>query len=177
MEHDQQFFVILDHFLSFYPSNNSKAQNFEKWKIHMDTPIIIHMCTINIHMCTINDNHIIYGLEIWSVTNRKNLLSSWTLAFYPCNNPENQNFEKKCKKPQEILSTCYAQHRWQSHDTWFLKHRAQQTEVLVTLDNFLPFYPMTQKINILTKRLEIPLFYKGVPKILIIFLRYDVWNM
>ena len=104
------------------------------------------------------------------------VIFDFCLAFYPCNNPENQNFEKKCKKPQEILSACYAQHRWQSHDTWFLKHRAQQTEVLVILDNFLPFYPMTQKIKILTKRLEISLFYKGVPKILIIcYTISEIW--
>ena len=32
MKHDTKFFVILDHFLSFYPSNSLKNQNFKKKK-------------------------------------------------------------------------------------------------------------------------------------------------
>ena len=32
----QNFFVILDHFLLFYPPNNLKNQNFEKWKNHLE---------------------------------------------------------------------------------------------------------------------------------------------
>ena len=30
-----EFFVILDHSLSFYPPNNPKNQNFEKMKKHL----------------------------------------------------------------------------------------------------------------------------------------------
>ena len=31
--HDRQFFfLLLDHFLPFYPTNNPKGLNFEKWK-------------------------------------------------------------------------------------------------------------------------------------------------
>ena len=29
---DKLFFIILDHFLHFYPPNNPKKQNFEKMK-------------------------------------------------------------------------------------------------------------------------------------------------
>ena len=47
-----EFFVILDHFLPFYPLNNLKNQNFEKTK---KTPGDISI----LHKCTINDNHII----------------------------------------------------------------------------------------------------------------------
>ena len=32
VEHNRQFFVILDHFLPFYPPNNPKNQTFEKMK-------------------------------------------------------------------------------------------------------------------------------------------------
>ena len=49
-----EFFVLLDQFLPFYPTNNLKNQNFEKNK---KKPGDI----INLHMCTINDNHIMYG--------------------------------------------------------------------------------------------------------------------
>ena len=55
MEHDRQdFFVILDHFLHFYPSNNPKNQDFEKMKNPTGDIIIWHRCTIN-------DNHMMYG--------------------------------------------------------------------------------------------------------------------
>ena len=49
-----EFFVILDHFLHFYPPNNPKNQNFEKMKKTPGDIIILHMCTIN-------DNHMMYG--------------------------------------------------------------------------------------------------------------------
>ena len=49
-----RIFVILDHFLPFYPRNNSKYENFEKVK---KTPTDITI----LHLCTINDNHMIYG--------------------------------------------------------------------------------------------------------------------
>ena len=59
MEHNRQFFLILDHFLPFYmplfpppahappaPSNNLENQNFEKMKKHPGD-IILPMCTTN----------------------------------------------------------------------------------------------------------------------------------
>ena len=48
-----EFFVILDHFLPFYPPNNLKNQNFEKMK-KLPGDIII------LHMCTTNENHMMY---------------------------------------------------------------------------------------------------------------------
>ena len=48
-----EFFVILDHFLLFYPPNNFKNQNFEKMK-QLPGDITI------LHRCTINDNHKMY---------------------------------------------------------------------------------------------------------------------
>ena len=69
------------------------------------------------------------------------------LPFYPTNNPENQNFEKK-KKILEILSF--------THALWFLRYGAQQTEFL---SHFGPFYVLlplpppltTRRIKILKK--------------------------
>ena len=40
------FFLILDHFLPFYPPHNPKNQNFEKIK-EMPGCIILHKCTKN----------------------------------------------------------------------------------------------------------------------------------
>ena len=42
MKHNRQLFLILDHFLPFYPTNNLENENFEKMrKTHGDT-IILH---------------------------------------------------------------------------------------------------------------------------------------
>ena len=56
-------FVILDRFLTFYPTNNPKNQNFENLKKAPGDMIILHMCTIN-------GNHVMYGPEIWSMTDK-----------------------------------------------------------------------------------------------------------
>ena len=56
MEHDGQTFVILDHFLPFYPCNNHKNQNFEKMKKKEKPGDIIIL-----QMCNINDNHMMHG--------------------------------------------------------------------------------------------------------------------
>ena len=42
-----EFFVILDCFLPFYPTNNSKNRNFEKLKKVPGDIIILHKCTKN----------------------------------------------------------------------------------------------------------------------------------
>ena len=48
MERDRHnFFVILDHFLHFYPPNNPKNQNFEKLIKTPGDIIILHKCTKN----------------------------------------------------------------------------------------------------------------------------------
>ena len=48
-----EFFVILDHFLPFYPLTTQKIKIFKIWK--NPTDIII------LNMCNINDNHMMYG--------------------------------------------------------------------------------------------------------------------
>ena len=71
IEHDRQDFVILDHFLPFYPPNNPKNQNFEKVKKTPGDMIILQKCNIN-------DNHMMYGS--WDMKhNRQNFLSFWSI--------------------------------------------------------------------------------------------------
>ena len=66
-----EFFVILDHFLLFYPLNNPKNKNFEKIK-KVPRDIII------LHQCTINDNHMMHGS--WNMKrDRQIFLSFWTV--------------------------------------------------------------------------------------------------
>ena len=65
MEHDwENFFVILDYFLPFYPTNNPKNRNFEKMKNPPGDIIILHKCTKN-------NDHILY--------------CSWDMARDRCN--------------------------------------------------------------------------------------------
>ena len=92
-----EFFVILDSFLSFYPYNNLKNQNFEKMK-KMPEDIIL------LHMYTINDNHMVYGS--WDIEHDgQNFLSFSTIFCYitPLTT-QKIKILKKSKKKMEILS-------------------------------------------------------------------------
>ena len=62
------------------------------------------------------------------------------LPFQPPNNLKNQNFKTE-KKIWRYFNFTYLHHIRQSYDVWFLRDGAQQTKFLVSLDNFLPFYP------------------------------------
>ena len=67
-DHDRQnLFVILDHFLPFYPPNNLKNQNIETIKKTLGDIIIWNMCNVS-------DNHMMYGS--WDTEcDRQNFLS------------------------------------------------------------------------------------------------------
>ena len=66
-----KFFVIFDHFLSFYPPKNQQNQNFEKMKKKPGDIIILHKCPIN-------DNHMMYCS--WDMKrNGHNSLLFWTV--------------------------------------------------------------------------------------------------
>ena len=88
----RQFSVILGNFLPFQSPDNPENQRKK-------TPQDI----IILHICTVNDNHMIYGS--WDMEhNRQNFLSFRSfLPFYPPIDPENQNFEKKKKTPEDII--------------------------------------------------------------------------
>ena len=71
------FFLILDHFLPFYPpflpTNNSENQNFEKMKKKPWPGMIIIS-----HKCSINENHMMY--DSWNMNrDRQNFLSFWAI--------------------------------------------------------------------------------------------------
>ena len=87
-----EFFVILDHFLHFYPPNNTKSQNFEKifkntWRYYHFTDVYHEWQShdvwtpgdiITLHMCTVNDNHMMYSS--WDMEcDGQNFLSFWTI--------------------------------------------------------------------------------------------------
>ena len=121
-----EFFVLLGHFLPFYPTNNLENQTSEKMKQNTGDIIISHMSTIN-------KNHMIY--DFWDMEcNRQNFFSfDHFLSFYPSplalpfNNPKNQNFEKIKETPRDIYHNfTQVYHKWQSHDIWwFLRYQLQ----------------------------------------------------
>ena len=92
------FFVILGHFLSFYPTNNSQNQNSEKMKKCLEIPSFY---------TSGSNNH----MQVWQVMDIR--YSRWWIWF-----------EKKWKH-QEISSfytfTHVRQKLW-SHDVLFLKY-------------------------------------------------------
>ena len=97
IEHDRQFFVILDHFLPFYSPNNPKNQNFEKIKKNPGDITILHKCTKN-------QDHMPYCS--WDMArDRCNYFSFWTIfcLFTPLT-ARKMKIKKKRKKLLEILS-------------------------------------------------------------------------
>ena len=100
MKHDRQnVFVILDHFLSCYPPNNPKSQNFEKLKKTPRDIIILHQCTKKY------DHMLYYSLDM--ACNRFNCYFLFWAIFYPftslSNSSKNQNLEKLRKTPGDII--------------------------------------------------------------------------
>ena len=93
----QNFFVILDCFLPYYPLSNLKNQNFEKMKKSPGDIIILHMCPKY-------GNHMMYGS--WDIElDGQNFLSFWTI-FCPFTLLTTWKIKilKKWKNRLEILS-------------------------------------------------------------------------
>ena len=135
---------------------------------------------INIlHMRTIHENHIMY--VSWDMEHdRHNFFSFWTifLPFYPQQLRKSKFWENEKKASKHYFTEVY--HKWQSYDVWFLRHEAWQTECLVILGHFLPFYLPNSLKNQNEKRwkkhLEISSFYNSVPKIMIIcYTVTEIW--
>ena len=141
-------------FLPFYPPNNLKNQNFEKWKKYGGI--------ITLHLRTTNDDHMMYGS--WDMEHdRHNFLSlfGYVLLFYAPNNLENQNFEKmkKYTKNHDHMPYC----------SWDMVR--DECNCYFSFWVIFPFYPRNSPRNQnlkkkRKKRLEIS-FYTSVPKIMI----------
>ena len=139
-----EFFVILDHFLPFYPPNNPKNQNFEKM-IKTPGDIII------LHMCTINDNHMMYDSWDMECDTEFFVILDHFFPFYPSNNQKNQNFEKMKKISGDIviLHRCTINYTDMMYGSWDMEcDRQNFLSILWTI--FCPFIPLTTwKIKIL----------------------------
>ena len=166
-------FVILVHFLHFYPTNNPENEHFEKMK---KTPGHI----IILPMSTINDNHMTYGS--WDLEcDRQNFLSFW--AFFALSlswQPEKSKFYKNEKNAWKYYHFTQLYHKWKSYNVWFLRYRTRQTQFFVILDHFLPFYPTNNQKNQNKEKwkkwLQILPFYRSAPKIMISTVP-EIWHM
>ena len=122
---------------------------------------------IILDISTINDNQMMYGS--WDMEgNRHNfVILDCFLPFYPPMDPENQNFEKMKKTPEDIiiLHKCTINDNHMMYGSWDMKRDRQNFLSFWTV--FCLFTPLTtQKIKILKKwkkHLEILSFYTSVP--------------
>ena len=115
-------FVILDLFLPFDPPHNPKNQNFEKSKKCLE---ILSFYT------SVPQMTIIWCMlpEIWSMTVII-FCHFWPFfAFYPTNNPKNQNFEKMKKMHRDfiILDKCPKNH--DHMEIWDVTHVKKHLEI------------------------------------------------
>ena len=89
-----EFFVILDHFLPFYPPKKPQNQNFENMKKTPEDIIILCKCTKN------HDHMLFCSWDM--ICDRCNYFSFWAIFYlYPSNSLKNENF-KQIKKRLEI---------------------------------------------------------------------------
>ena len=124
-----EFFCHFGPFFPFDPPNNLKNQNFEEIKKSLE---ILSFYT------SIPQMMIIWGMvpEISSTTEFF-VISGYFLPFYPPNNPENQNFEKRKKTPVGIIILNMSN----INDIWYLRYEPE-----------IPFTPITvQKLKISEK--------------------------
>ena len=121
IECDRLKLAILSLFCPFTPLKTKKKKKFF-WK--NDKNII---GDIILHICTKNPNHMMYGS--WDMEyDGHNFLSFWTIfcPFTTLTTQKIKNFEK-IKKHLGYLFT-HVHHKLWSHDVWFLKYGAWQTD-------------------------------------------------
>ena len=115
----------------------------------------------------------------WSVT--ENFLSFWPFfALLPSWQPKKSKFWKNEKNPWRYYYFTLVQNKWPSYDVWFLRYQVQQTELLVILDHFLPFYSPSNPKNQNFEKLKktpggIIIVYHKWQSFDVWFLRYWAW--
>ena len=68
-------------------------------------------------------------------------------ALLPPSQPEKSKFWKNEKTTWRYYHFTNVYHKWQSHDVWFLRYGAWQTQFFVIFNCFLPFYPSNNQKN------------------------------
>ena len=125
----------MGHFFSFTPLTAQKSK-LKKIKTPGDI--------MSLHKCIKNQDHILCCS--WDMArDRCNcyFFSFWAICC-PFNAPPplflTTRKIKMKKSTWRYYHFTHVYHKWQSHDVWFLKYGAWQTEFFVILDLFWPFY-------------------------------------
>ena len=114
-----EFFLILEHFLLFYPPKNLKNQSFEKMKKKTPEDIII------LHLQTTSDDHMMYGS--WDMEwDRILIILDYFCSFTPLTTQKTKIL-KKWKNAHRYYHFTHLYHKWKSCDVWFLRYEAWQT--------------------------------------------------
>ena len=126
--------VILGHLLPFYPHQNPKIK------------ILKNLLEISYYTYI---PKIIWSVvpEIPSETGRIYCHSGPYFALLPPYELKKSKFWKSKQHTWRYYHFTNAYHKWQSHDVWFLRYEMQQTEFLIILHHFLPFYPPNKPKN------------------------------
>ena len=123
--------------------------------------------------------------ETWSATDRIFCHSRPFFALLLAYGPGKSKFWKNEQHSRKHYHFTDAYHKWQSYDVWFLRYEMQQTELLVILDHFLPFYPpnnpKNQNFGKLKKKAwryhQFTHMYQKSWSYATLFLRYNAWRM
>ena len=147
-----EFFVILDHFLPFYPSKDPQNQNFEKMKKTPEDIIVLQLYTIN-------DSYMMSGS--WDMEcNGQNVLSFWTI-FCPFTSLTTQKIKiLKRKQMKKLPGDIIILYRCNINDMMYGSWDTKQSDRI-----FLPFWTIfrtpsplpltTQKIKKILKNEKI----------------------
>ena len=114
-----EFFVILNHFLSFYPTNN-QLNFLKKWK----RPWRYYHFTHVHNKWKSNDLWFLRcGLQ-WT-----EIFVIWEHPwhFYPPKNWKIKHLKKLKKNARRYYHFTHAYHTWKSYDVWFLIYGAHRT--------------------------------------------------
>ena len=129
--HRQNFISFWASFCPFSP-DNPENQNFtiEKttWRYYNFTQL----------------HHKWQSYDAWFLRHgaQQNFLSFWTIfCHFTTLGPRKSKFWKNEHHTWRYYHFTNVYYKWQSYDVWFLRYEVQQTEFLVILDHFLPFYP------------------------------------
>ena len=123
------FWVILCHFLPFYPTNKPQNQNFQKEKKNYLEMSTFYTCVpkIMIIWCMLP--------EIWSTTVTFLCHFGPFFAFTSLTTLKTKIW-KNIKNPLRYYPFTHMHHTWRWYDVWFLRYRAWQKEFFVILGHF-----------------------------------------
>ena len=124
--------LILGHFLPFYPPKNPRNQNFEKWKNLLEISFYKYGPK--------SQSYDVRFLRNGMQQREFFVILDHILPFYPSMDPENKNFEKMKKTPEDIiLQMCTINYSHMMYGSWDMECHRQN--FLSFWTSFCPFTP------------------------------------